>query len=100
MRSLKPETKKPLKNHTNMDSKHWKNREPSVTQDPEFKREWLPPEPLRYFVQKDAVGLWSVCDRWLDIPYGKPAKTRSAAIRQFYNSIGRTIPTGSKLPEF
>ena len=83
-----------------MDSKHWKNREPWITQDPEFKREWLHPEPLSYYIQKDTAGMWSVCDRWLDIPHGKPAKTRAAAIRQFYKTVGRMIPTGKKLPEF
>jgi hypothetical protein len=78
----------------------WSTREPWVTRDPEFNREWLHPAPLRYYLYQQEGGLWSVCDRWNDIPALKaPAKTRKEAIRRFYREKGRRIPEHTALPE-
>jgi hypothetical protein len=79
---------------------NWFNREPWIVQDPGFQREWLVPEPLRYYLTQDGNGEWSVCDRWLDIPEGVPQPTREKAIREFYKRMGREIPSGTKLPTF
>ena len=80
------------------DKDEWKGREPWVVHDPEFKREWLSPEPLQYYVHQDKEGVWMIIDRWRDLAHGGCHKSREAAIRAFYKSHGRKIPTGKKLP--
>ena len=80
------------------DNDSWKSREPWVVQDPEFKREWLSPEPLRFYVHQNKEGAWMIIDRWWDLAYGVQHKSREAAIRAFYKSFERKIPTGTKLP--
>ena len=76
----------------------WKDREPWVVQDPDFKREWLSPEPLRFYVHQNKEGEWMIIDRWSDLAHGVYHKSREAAIRAFYKSFERKIPTGTKLP--
>jgi hypothetical protein len=85
-----------------MDDSTWQKREPWVVVDPDFKREWLLPQPLQYYLVEDkATGTWSVCDRYLDIPAFYPAaRTREQAIRRFYKMFKRPIPTGHKLGKF
>jgi hypothetical protein len=77
----------------------WSAREPWVTKDPQHKREWLHPEPVRYYLHQRKDGLWSVCDRWFDLPAIDPARSRAAAIRNFYKAIGRPVPARTKLPK-
>lgn len=79
-------------------SDHWRSREPWVVQDPSFKREWLSAEPLRYYLHQNKYDEWTVIDRWMDLSSGGYHKTREAAIRAFYKSVNRKIPTGTKLP--
>jgi hypothetical protein len=84
-----------------MDDSSWQQREPWVAVDPDFKREWLLPQPLQYFVVKNKdTGMWSVCDRYLDISVaGIHAKTREQAIRQFYKWCKRPVPARRRLPK-
>lgn len=81
-----------------MDDSRWQKREPWVVVDPGFKREWVLPQPLKYYVVKDKdTGLWSVCDRNVDlIVPATEAKTREQAIRQFYKWCERPAPTGTR----
>jgi hypothetical protein len=79
------------------DKDSWMPRAPWVAQDPEFKREWLSPEPLRYYVHQSKEGEWMIIDRWWDLAHGEKYRTREAAIRAFYKSFDRRIPTGTKL---
>lgn len=71
---------------------------PWVTQDAEVNREWLHPEPLRFFLQCDSEGEWFVVDRRSDFRVAGPARTRAAVIREFYKDHSRPVPTGEKLP--
>jgi len=84
--------------HEDALKKSWLNREPWIVQDPFFKREWLVPDPLRYYLFKNNNDEWCVLDRWMDLGVGKPQSTRNKAIREFYKMIGRKIPTGQPLP--
>ena len=78
----------------------WKEREPWIVQDPESQREWLVPQPLRYFVHRNNQDEWMVIDRWNDIPLnGKLHTSRNKAIREAYKAFGRKLPTGEKIPE-
>ncbi|MDQ8188647.1 hypothetical protein, partial [Pelagicoccus sp. SDUM812002] len=77
----------------------WKSREPWVVQDPDHKREWVMEQPLRYYIHQNKEKEWRVIDRWYDLAHGDTHKTRGAAIRAFYKSMDRKIPTGTKLPE-
>ena len=79
-----------------MDFSHWQKREPWVVVDPDFKREWLLPQPLQYYVVKDkTTGLWSVCDRYLDLMVPTTeARTREQPIRRFYKWCKRPVPVG------
>jgi hypothetical protein len=65
------------------------------------KREWLLPEPLRYYVCHDSNnGTWYVCDRSQDNPVaGTHAQTRPNTIRQFYKLFNREIPVGVEVPK-
>jgi hypothetical protein len=82
-----------------MDASNWVKREPWVVVDPDFKREWLLPQPLQYYVVNDRTsGLWSVCDRYTDLMVpNTEAKTREQAIRRFYKLFNRPVPAGFKL---
>jgi len=77
----------------------WKSREPWVVQDPEFRREWLLPTPLQYYVHKNKDGEWTIIDRWMDIHVGESHASRKKAIREFYKLMGRKIPSGREIPE-
>ena len=79
---------------------HYKFREPWVVQDPDFKREWLSAEPITHYLHKDKNNEWMVINRRLDIAATRCHKTREAAIREFYKSVNRKIPTGTKLKKF
>ena len=67
--------------------------------DADFRREWLLPEPLQYFVVKDKQsGLWSICDRNTDLMVSDTeARTREQAIRKFYKLFNRPVPVGESL---
>jgi hypothetical protein len=73
--------------------------EPWAVVDPEFKREWVVPQGLQYYVVEErASGKWFICDRWADTPVpGTEARTRAAAIRAFYKWCGREIPEGTTI---
>ena len=79
---------------------NWQTREPWITQDPDFKRIWLHPEPLRYYLTRDKSGLWSVVDRWWDLAVTDNYATRNQAIRRFYKDYGRKIGRGVSLKTF
>lgn len=69
---------------------------PWVVVDPLFKREWVVPEPLRYYVvESRQTGKWFICDRWTDedVP-NTEARTRDEAIRLFYEVCNRPMPDG------
>jgi len=74
----------------------YQNMEPWVVVDQFWKKEWLLPQPVRYFiVQSKATGEWSVCDRWTDlIVHGTESKSRADSIRLFYKWCKREIPDG------
>ena len=81
----------------------WKEREPWVVQDPDFKREWLCLEPFRFYMHYDSnpttVG-WVVIDRWSDFAVTTRCRTRNDAIRAFYKTEGRGIPSGTVIGKF
>jgi hypothetical protein len=85
----------------NFDDSSWLRREPWIVVDPDFKREWLVPQPLHFFLVEDKEsGIWSVCDRRLDIPvHGIQAPTREKAIRMFYDWCKRPVPKGRPIPK-
>ena len=79
-----------------MDDTRWQKREPWVVVDPDFKREWVLPHALQYYVVKDKTsGMWFVCDRYLDLAVETTeSKTREQAIRRFYKWCKRPVPAG------
>jgi hypothetical protein len=89
----------PLGNFTDIlnDSSLYQKTGPwvAVDLDPDSKREWVFPQPLRYYVVEDTTGTWFICDRWPDhaIPDTK-ARTREEAIRLFYRWCRREMPEG------
>lgn len=62
-----------------MSDQDWKNKGPWVAVDPSSKREWLLPQPLRYYiVEEQETRHWFVCDRWTDLPVpDTESKTRA-----------------------
>ena len=72
---------------------------PWVVLDPDFKREWVIPQPLRYFVVEDRKrGTWFICDRWTDFAVpNTEAPTRPEAIRRFYKFCNREMPKGTPI---
>ena len=67
---------------------------PWVVMDPDFKREWVVPQPLRYYVvESRQTGEWFICDRWTDaVVPDTEARTRKEAIRLFYVVCKRPMP--------
>jgi hypothetical protein len=82
-----------------MDNTRWQKREPWTVVDPDFKREWVFPHALQYYVVRSkASGLWSICDRNTDLAVPTTeSKTREQAIRRFYTWCERPLPKGEKL---
>ncbi len=72
----------------------FRHKGPWVANDLVFKREWVLPEPLRYYVVRDReAGTWFICERFGDVAVpGTLAKTRDAAIKAFYKWVRREIP--------
>jgi hypothetical protein len=83
-----------------MSDSTWQQREPWVVVDPEYKREWVLPQALRYYVVEDReAGIWFICDRWTDLPvHGTEARTRAEAIRMFYTWCKREMPKHATIP--
>ena len=77
----------------------WRDREPWAVQDPDFMREWLVPEPLRYYVYHNSDKGWTVIDRWSDFAVVDYKFTREAAIKSFYAGFNRPIPVGTIIKE-
>lgn len=77
----------------------WNEREPWVVLDPDYLREWLVPQPLRFFlVQDQNSGLWSVCERWGDLQVpDTESQNRAVTIRRFYRWCGRKVPEGTTI---
>jgi hypothetical protein len=75
----------------------WSSCGPWIVQDPDYKREWLVPQPLQYYVHRKADGQWIVVDRWTDLAVGDAHRSRNGAIRAFYKWEGRKMPTGEAL---
>jgi hypothetical protein len=84
---------------TNIMNDSSRKLEPWVVVDPHFKREWVLPQALQYYVVEDRdKGTWFICDRWADIPVpGTESPTRGETIRRFYKWCGREIPEGTTL---
>ena len=82
-----------------MTDTHMHNREPWIVQDPDFKREWLLPEPLQYYLYNPKPKEWVVINHWWDMQVGKAYPSREKAIREFYKlQTTRRIPPYRKLP--
>lgn len=81
----------------NPDLEH--TREPWNVVDPDYSREWLVPQPLKYYVTQEAkTGEWFVCDRTLDLAVpGTRSQSRAVAIRRFYKWCGRPMPAGTTI---
>jgi hypothetical protein len=77
----------------------YRKKEPWVVVDPDFKREWVVPEPLRYYVVEDRkAGTWFICDRWTDVAVPETdGRTRTDAIRRFYKWCKREMPEGTSI---
>ena len=71
---------------------YWQKREPWIVVDPFFRREWLCPVPLRYYVHRNKLGIWHVIDRYLDLSVCS-GPSRSLVVRRFYK-LHRPIPVG------
>lgn len=73
--------------------------EPWVVVDPEFKREWVLPQALQYYVvENKGTGKWFICDRWTDTALpGTESPTRSETIRRFYQWCKREMPEGTTI---
>lgn len=82
-----------------MEETKYKLKGPWVVLDPVFKREWVLPQPLRYYVVEDRQhGTWFVCDRWTDLPVpSTETSTRPEAIRRFYEFCNRQMPEGTRI---
>lgn len=93
-----------ISKNTFCSEENWRECPPWVVTDIGFKREWLFPTPLRYHLHVQPHDhKWSVCDRWTDLAAIDLCDTRQAAIRAFYKSHNRPIPTGEYLssePDF
>jgi len=89
-----------ITSHKNMNDTEYQNREPWVVVDPDFKREWVVPQPLQYYVVEDRkAGTWFVCDRWTDLAvHSTESPTRAEAIRRFYKWCKREMPEGATVP--
>lgn len=75
-----------------------KNRAPFTVSDSVYHREWLLPNPVRYYIAQTEEG-WFACDRITDMEVpGTGASTRKEAIRLFYKLRDRSIPEGDDLP--
>jgi hypothetical protein len=85
--------------NTFMNDKLWSKSGPWNVTDPELRREWLVPEPLRHYVVHDKSNhTWFVCDRQTDLAVeGTRAPTRTECIRHFYSLLGRPVPIGHSL---
>lgn len=73
--------------------------EPWIVVDPGFKREWVLPQALQYYVVEDKkAGKWFVCDRFSDLAVpSTEAPTRPEAIRSFYKWCNREMPVGTTI---
>ena len=73
--------------------------EPWVVVDPGFRREWVLPQALQYYVVEDRrTGKWFICDRWTDTPVpGTETATRPETIRRFYQWCNREMPEGTTI---
>lgn len=67
--------------------------------DPDKLREWLLPQPLKYYITQDAkTKEWFVCDRDLDLGIPQTRSlNRAVAIRRFYKWCNRPMPEGTTL---
>ena len=68
--------------------KDWQERfeVPLTAKCEEYGREWLNPAGFQFYLCQDSRGMWSVCNRDLDIPASHSYKRKSDCIRAFYKS--------------
>jgi hypothetical protein len=66
----------------------------------ESKREWLLPQPVKYYVVHDPKkDVWFVCDRWTDLAvHETESATREETIRKFYKWCNREMPDTTPVP--
>lgn len=75
-----------------------KNSPPLVLFDPDTKAEFLMEKtPLHYVACTD--GEWFICERDTDtVVPGTLTKSRAETVRKFYDSVGRPMPEGWRVP--
>ena len=62
---------------------------PTITVDPDAKREWIHPSPPLYYLYEDEEGMWVVIDRSFDIAITKKHNLINDCIREFIARAGR-----------